>query len=60
MFRNHVEKKALVARVESVLDGVQPWDRKLTVYLVDTSREDRDIWIHDLMSEFTDELTKAS
>ncbi|XP_062850292.1 tudor domain-containing protein 7B isoform X2 [Trichomycterus rosablanca] len=60
VFRNHMEKKALVARVESVQDAAQPWDRKLTVYLVDTSQEDRDIWIHDIMAEFTDELTKAA
>ncbi|XP_060730616.1 tudor domain-containing protein 7B isoform X3 [Tachysurus vachellii] len=60
VFRNHVEKKAMVAQVESVRDAEQPWDRKLTVYLVDTSQEDSDIWVHDLMAEFTEELTKAA
>ncbi|KAK3568005.1 hypothetical protein QTP86_028605 [Hemibagrus guttatus] len=60
VFRNHVEKKAMVAQVESVQEAEQPWDRKLTVYLVDTSQEDSDIWVHDLMAEFTEELTKAA
>ncbi|XP_026792344.3 tudor domain-containing protein 7B isoform X1 [Pangasianodon hypophthalmus] len=60
VFRNHVEKKPMVAQVESVQEAEQPWDRKLTVYLVDTSQEDSDIWVHDLMAEFTDELTKAA
>lgn len=60
VFRNHVEKKPMVAQVESVQEAEQPWDRKLTVYLVDTSQEDSDIWIHELMAEFTDELTKAA
>ncbi|KAI5104357.1 tudor domain-containing protein 7B, partial [Silurus meridionalis] len=57
LFRNHVEKKPMVAQVESVQEAEQPWDRKLTVYLVDTSQEDSDIWVHDLMAEFTDQLT---
>lgn len=60
VFRNHVEKKAMVAQVESVQEAEQPWDRKLAVYLVDTSQEDSDIWVHDLMAEFTEELTKAA
>lgn len=60
VFRNHVEKKAIVAQVESVQEAEQPWDRKLTVYLVDTSKEDSDIWVHDLMAEFADELSKAA
>ncbi|KAF7706442.1 hypothetical protein HF521_019696 [Silurus meridionalis] len=60
LFRNHVEKKPMVAQVESVQEAEQPWDRKLTVYLVDTSQEDSDIWVHDLMAEFTDQLTKAA
>ncbi|TSL40974.1 Tudor domain-containing protein 7B [Bagarius yarrelli] len=59
VFRNHVEKKAMVAQVESVQEAEQPWDRKLTVYMVDTSQEDSDIWIHDLMAEFAEELNKA-
>ncbi|XP_064199976.1 tudor domain-containing protein 7B [Anguilla rostrata] len=60
VFRNHVEKKPLVAQVESVQEGPQAWDRKVAVYLVDTSREETDIWVHDIMSEFTEELTKAA
>ncbi|KAJ8262554.1 hypothetical protein GJAV_G00167730 [Gymnothorax javanicus] len=60
VFRNHVEKKPLVAQVESVLEGQQAWDRKAVVYLVDTSQEDKDVWIHDIMSEFAEELTKAA
>uniref|UniRef100_A0A8C7D9R9 Tudor domain-containing protein 7B n=1 Tax=Oncorhynchus kisutch TaxID=8019 RepID=A0A8C7D9R9_ONCKI len=58
LFRNHVEKKPLVAQLEAVQDAHHPWDRKLTVFLVDTSQEERDIWVHDIMAEFADELTK--
>ncbi|KAM9425482.1 tudor domain-containing protein 7B isoform 1-T2 [Pholidichthys leucotaenia] len=57
VFRNHVEKKPMVAQVEAVQEGSNPWDRKLTVFLVDTSQEDKDVWVHDLMAEFADELT---
>ncbi|XP_076828493.1 tudor domain-containing protein 7B isoform X2 [Brachyhypopomus gauderio] len=60
VFRNHVEKKPLVAQLDFVEEAEQPWDRKVTVYLVDTSQEDSDIWIHDLMAEFADGLTKAA
>ncbi|XP_062372752.1 tudor domain-containing protein 7B-like [Sardina pilchardus] len=60
VFRNHVEKRPLVARVESVQDAACPWDRKITVYLVDTSQDHRDIWVHNLMTEFLDELSKAA
>uniref|UniRef100_A0A8B9LFF4 Tudor domain-containing protein n=1 Tax=Astyanax mexicanus TaxID=7994 RepID=A0A8B9LFF4_ASTMX len=60
VFRNHVEKKPLVAQLDSVQDAAQPWDRKVTVFLVDTSQEDRDVWVHDIMAEFADELTKAA
>ncbi|XP_038831804.1 tudor domain-containing protein 7B-like [Salvelinus namaycush] len=56
LFRNHVEKKPLVAQLEAVQEAHHPWDRKLTVFLVDTSQEERDIWVHDIMVEF--ELTK--
>ncbi|XP_041723953.2 tudor domain-containing protein 7B-like [Coregonus clupeaformis] len=58
VFRNHVEKKPLVAQLEAVQEADHPWDRKLTVFLVDTSQEERDIWVHDIMAEFADELTK--
>uniref|UniRef100_A0A8C9TJ78 Tudor domain containing 7 a n=1 Tax=Scleropages formosus TaxID=113540 RepID=A0A8C9TJ78_SCLFO len=60
VFRNHVEKKPLVAQIEAVHEAPQPWDRKIAVYLVDTSEEERDMWIHDIMSEFAKELTKAA
>uniref|UniRef100_A0A667XJH5 Tudor domain containing 7 b n=1 Tax=Myripristis murdjan TaxID=586833 RepID=A0A667XJH5_9TELE len=55
VFRNHVEKKPLVAQLEAVQEASQPWDRKLTVFLVDTSQEEKDIWVHDIMAEFADE-----
>ncbi|XP_053474833.1 tudor domain-containing protein 7A [Ictalurus furcatus] len=54
VFRNHVERRPLVALIHSVQQGVQPWERKLLVYLVDTSQDHSDVWIHDLMAEFTD------
>ncbi|XP_068163815.1 tudor domain-containing protein 7B [Antennarius striatus] len=57
VFRNHVEKKPLVAQLETVQEAVNPWDRKLTVFLVDTSQEERDIWVHDIMAVFADEQT---
>ncbi|XP_051566560.1 tudor domain-containing protein 7B [Myxocyprinus asiaticus] len=60
VFRNHVEKKPLVAQLESVQEASQPWGRKVFIYLVDTSQEERDIWLHDIMAEFTDELTNAA
>ncbi|KAM9363643.1 tudor domain-containing protein 7A [Symphorus nematophorus] len=54
LFRNHVEDRALVAQVESVqeLSEVKGelWERRLTVYLVDTTLEDRDLWIHTVMA----------
>lgn len=55
VFRNHVEKKPLVAQLEATQDAVNPWDRKLSVFLVDTSHEEHDVWIHDIMAEFADE-----
>ncbi|XP_016890248.1 tudor domain-containing protein 7B isoform X2 [Cynoglossus semilaevis] len=57
VFRNHVEKKPLVAQLEALQEATNPWDRKLTVFLVDTSQEERDIWVHDIMAEFAEELT---
>ncbi|XP_070710571.1 tudor domain-containing protein 7B isoform X2 [Pempheris klunzingeri] len=57
VFRNHVEKKPLVAQLEAIQEATNPWDRKLTVFLVDTSQEEKDIWVHDIMAEFADELT---
>ncbi|XP_067257975.1 tudor domain-containing protein 7B isoform X2 [Chanodichthys erythropterus] len=60
VFRNHVEKKPLVAQLESVQEASHHWDRKVVIYLVDTSQEERDIWLHDIMAEFTDEMTNAA
>uniref|UniRef100_A0A672S1I7 Tudor domain-containing protein 7A-like n=1 Tax=Sinocyclocheilus grahami TaxID=75366 RepID=A0A672S1I7_SINGR len=58
VFRNHVEKKPLVAQIESVEEGECPWERKISVYLVDTTQEDNDIWIHNIMVEFLDEINR--
>ncbi|XP_062985137.1 tudor domain-containing protein 7 isoform X2 [Elgaria multicarinata webbii] len=60
VFRNHVEKKPLVAQVQAVIDGANPWDRKVVVYLVDTSQPDTDIWIHDIMTQYCMEIAKAN
>ncbi|XP_016144553.1 tudor domain-containing protein 7B-like [Sinocyclocheilus grahami] len=60
VFRNHVEKKPLVAQLESVQEASQPWDCKVVIFLVDTSQEERDIWLHDIMAEFTDEMSNAA
>ncbi|KAF6723902.1 Tudor domain-containing protein 7A [Oryzias melastigma] len=56
LFRNRVEQRALVAQVESFQDVAEEvkddlWRRKLTVYLVDTTLEDEDLWIHCIMAE---------
>ncbi|XP_013878946.1 tudor domain-containing protein 7A isoform X2 [Austrofundulus limnaeus] len=57
LFRSHVEKKALVAQVESVRDVSEIkgelWERRLTVYLVDTSLKE-DLWIHSIMADIRD------
>lgn len=64
LFRNHVEDRALVAQVESVqeLSEVKGelWERRLTVYLVDTTLEDRDLWIHSIMADICGELSSAA
>ncbi|KAL7856275.1 hypothetical protein AOLI_G00198790 [Acnodon oligacanthus] len=60
VFRNHVERRPLVAQIESVQEGAQPWDHRLSVYLVDTSADDSDLWIHNIMAEFMDELSRAA
>ncbi|XP_015200610.2 tudor domain-containing protein 7B [Lepisosteus oculatus] len=60
VFRNHVEKKPLVAQIEAIHEGANPWERRVVVYLVDTAHEEKDVWVHDLMSEFAEELTKAA
>ncbi|XP_041789848.1 tudor domain-containing protein 7A [Chelmon rostratus] len=64
LFRNHVEDRALVALVESVQEVSQVKDelleRRLTVYLVDTALEDRDLWIHRIMVDIGGELSTAA
>lgn len=64
LFRNHVEDRALVAQVESVqeLSEVKGelWERRLTVYLVDTAMEERDLWIHSIMADIGSELSSAA
>ncbi|XP_072314704.1 tudor domain-containing protein 7B [Eucyclogobius newberryi] len=57
VFRNHVEKKALVAQLEVLHEAPESWERRLSVFLVDTSQEERDVWVHDIMAEFIDELS---
>uniref|UniRef100_A0AAV2LNA8 Tudor domain-containing protein 7 n=1 Tax=Knipowitschia caucasica TaxID=637954 RepID=A0AAV2LNA8_KNICA len=55
VFRNHIEQRALVAQVDSVQEAPDsracPWERRLSVYLVDTTMEDRDLWIHTIMAD---------
>ncbi|EHB15340.1 Tudor domain-containing protein 7 [Heterocephalus glaber] len=60
VFRNHVEKKPLVALVQEVIQNPNPWDRKVVVYLVDTSLPDTDTWIHDFMSQYPVESSKVN
>ncbi|XP_004645269.1 tudor domain-containing protein 7 [Octodon degus] len=60
VFRNHVEKKPLVALIQEVIENPNPWDRKVVVYLVDTSLPDTDTWIHDFMSQYPLESSKAN
>nr|XP_019940044.1 PREDICTED: tudor domain-containing protein 7A-like [Paralichthys olivaceus]XP_019940045.1 PREDICTED: tudor domain-containing protein 7A-like [Paralichthys olivaceus]XP_019940046.1 PREDICTED: tudor domain-containing protein 7A-like [Paralichthys olivaceus] len=64
LFRSHVEKKALVAQVVSVHEGSEVKgdlnEPRLTVYLVDTTLEDRDLWIHTLMVDMDIELSSAA
>ncbi|XP_060942293.1 tudor domain-containing protein 7A [Limanda limanda] len=64
LFRNHVEKKALVAQVVSVHEGSEVKGKlkepRLTVYLVDTTLEEKDLWIHTLMVDMDVELSSAA
>ncbi|XP_075787313.1 tudor domain-containing protein 7 isoform X1 [Pelodiscus sinensis] len=60
VFRNHVEKKPLVALVQAVNESTNSWDRKIVTYLVDTSLPETDIWIHDFMSQYFVELSKVN
>uniref|UniRef100_H3DL34 Tudor domain containing 7 a n=1 Tax=Tetraodon nigroviridis TaxID=99883 RepID=H3DL34_TETNG len=60
LFRKHVEHRALVAKVERVLDVKgHLWECRLLAYLVDTSMEDTDLWIHSLMADVCDEPSTA-
>ncbi|XP_069022837.1 LOW QUALITY PROTEIN: tudor domain-containing protein 7A-like [Embiotoca jacksoni] len=63
LFRNHVEKRALVAQVEGVQELPEVkgelWERRLTVYLVDTTLEEKDLWIHSIMADIGGELSSA-
>uniref|UniRef100_A0A663N8K7 Tudor domain containing 7 n=1 Tax=Athene cunicularia TaxID=194338 RepID=A0A663N8K7_ATHCN len=58
VFRNLVEKKPLVARIEAVTESTYSWDRKIVTFLVDTSLPDTDIWIHDFVSQSLVEFSK--
>uniref|UniRef100_UPI00398F4168 tudor domain-containing protein 7-like isoform X3 n=1 Tax=Pristiophorus japonicus TaxID=55135 RepID=UPI00398F4168 len=60
VFRNHVERKPLVAQIQTVHGSVYPWDRRVVTYLVDTSLPDTDVWIHDLLTEYLVELSKVA
>ncbi|XP_068583840.1 tudor domain-containing protein 7A isoform X2 [Cebidichthys violaceus] len=58
LFRNHVEDQALVAQVESVSEvRSQLWQCRLTVFLVDTTFDDKDLWIHSMMEDISSELS---
>uniref|UniRef100_A0A8D0FM48 Tudor domain containing 7 n=1 Tax=Strix occidentalis caurina TaxID=311401 RepID=A0A8D0FM48_STROC len=58
VFRNLVEKKPLVAQIQSVNESTNSWDRKIVTFLVDTSLPDTDIWIHDFVSQSLVEFSK--
>ncbi|KAM9137842.1 tudor domain-containing protein 7 isoform 1-T1 [Pangshura tecta] len=60
VFRNHVEKKPLVALIQAVNESTSSWDRKIVTYLVDTALPDTDIWIHDFMSQYFVALSKVN
>ncbi|XP_061571997.1 tudor domain-containing protein 7A [Cololabis saira] len=58
LFRNYVEKRALVAQVEDVYNVKgNLWEHKLTVFLVDTTLEDKDLWIHSIMADISEKLS---
>ncbi len=63
LFRNHVEDRALVAQVKSVQEVSEVkgelWERRLTVYLVDTAG-DQDVWIHSIIADISGELSSAA
>lgn len=59
-----MERRALVAQVESVREASELKGelsaRRLTVYLVDTSSEEKDVWIHSIMADIENELSSAA
>ncbi|XP_056265628.1 tudor domain-containing protein 7A isoform X2 [Pseudoliparis swirei] len=60
LFRNHVENRALVAQVDSVSEvAAQLWRCRFSVYLVDTTYEEKDLWIHSMMADISSELSSA-
>ncbi|NP_001084569.2 tudor domain-containing protein 7 [Xenopus laevis] len=58
VFRNHVEKKPLVALVQTIHESTHPWERRVVAYIVDTTLPDTDIWIHELMTEYLAQFSK--
>lgn len=64
LFRNHVEDRALVAKVESVQECSEvqgeTWERRWTVLLVDTTQEDRDLWVHSVMADIGGEPSSTA
>ncbi|XP_061874708.1 tudor domain-containing protein 7 isoform X1 [Colius striatus] len=58
VFRNLVEKKPLVAQIQTIYESPNSWDRKIVTFLVDTSLPDTDIWIHDFVSQSLEEFSK--
>ncbi|NWV70505.1 TDRD7 protein, partial [Malurus elegans] len=59
VFRNLVEKKPFVARIQAVNDSTNSWDRKIVTFLVDTSLPDVDTWIHEFVSQSLVEFSKG-
>lgn len=64
LFRNHVENRALVAEVVATQDASEVKDelvgRRLTVYLVDTTEQDKDLWIHNILVNINSTLSSAA
>ncbi|XP_009071036.1 PREDICTED: tudor domain-containing protein 7, partial [Acanthisitta chloris] len=58
-FRNLVEKKPFVAQIHAVNESTNPWDRKVVTFLVDTSLQHIDTWIHDFVSQSLVEFSKG-
>ncbi|NXW48351.1 TDRD7 protein, partial [Nyctiprogne leucopyga] len=58
VFRNLVEKKPLVAKIQAVHESANSWDRKIVAFLVDTSLPETDLWIDDFVSQSLVEFSK--